>query len=807
MRIAPETVLIALFFLASGPHVSAAEMGSIAPLRLVATAGSQTFDRFAIEKNKIVVGKDEHGYVPAPPAVKWSLVGDLRKDTTLVFPTPWYYIAEQPPMIDAPGIRHTAVIRVDNYWPWEKADLREGLMVVVWIVDGKPVLVSPVPAQIKNPPNSIAATQALDLRPEMVHGHPVILLLKNNQFIAPSDRFGDARDEIARKMNLGLLAEAEALAEKLPPDDQPTASGTTLLHCAAAAGHRRLVEILLAHGINARRETARLSPLHLAAGNGRLEIVDAILPARSRPVNASDYLPIDNALAYGHMDVAFRLWETSSKSRAKDLAIQAVVYGRRDLLEKLLAANADIGAASIPAGAVARRILMQDDKTLQLLLSHGLKGNTSNEDVPLLIFAAHSGNSASVAALLAAHATVDRSDPQGTTPLMVAAQNGSEEIVDALLKAGADPNRKNKTGATALHFAAANGTDRIVTKLLTAGARTEHRNKDGKSALDLALETQSASAVQALVAAGARLDLKASPSSGIVAALTLDQSELLERASADGWKPDRPLFENFSLRDVAEACQALRCTDWIKASSARGVVGVAIEPQPDSPARPIDGRRPLDPRPRQENQPAATVQVCGLVDSAGRFLFPRIEQSTDVRLTQAVLRAIPTWKFAPARKNQQAVNAVATLSLGFKASAAAIFDACEVGLPPVQEKGNSPSAARLVSSEVVRTPKYEMMPMAFGGANGVPQNVQVLRQTGLDETIVNRTAMRADEWTALACVVEPDGNPSNVTAIASTSTDFAMLAIEAMEKYRFSPGIREGQAVRTRIVLMLESSE
>jgi ankyrin repeat protein len=54
-------------------------------------------------------------------------------------------------------------------------------------------------------------------------------------------------------------------------------TGETALHLAAGEGHLEIVKLLLEHGADVNAKTAYETALHLAAGEGHLEIVKLLL--------------------------------------------------------------------------------------------------------------------------------------------------------------------------------------------------------------------------------------------------------------------------------------------------------------------------------------------------------------------------------------------------------------------------------------------------------------------------------------------------------------------------------------------------
>jgi len=103
-----------------------------------------------------------------------------------------------------------------------------------------------------------------------------------------------------------------------------------------------------------------------------------------------------------------------------------------------------------------------------------------------LILASRRGERDVVAELIAAGASLNQLNMDGTNALWAAVVADSYEIADALLTAGVDIDNQNENGATALMYAASNGKSAWVEYLLSKGANHTLRSLDDYSALDLA---------------------------------------------------------------------------------------------------------------------------------------------------------------------------------------------------------------------------------------------------------------------------------------------------------------------------------
>ena len=94
----------------------------------------------------------------------------------------------------------------------------------------------------------------------------------------------------------------------------------------------------------------------------------------------------------------------------------------------------------------------------------------ANEQYTALMYAALSGQTEVVKALLDKGEDVNAKDNEGRTALMFAAINQHSAVVSMLLDHGADANARANDGGTALMLAACGGATDIVRTLLSRGA-------------------------------------------------------------------------------------------------------------------------------------------------------------------------------------------------------------------------------------------------------------------------------------------------------------------------------------------------
>jgi ankyrin repeat protein/L-ascorbate metabolism protein UlaG (beta-lactamase superfamily) len=292
--------------------------------------------------------------------------------------------------------------------------------------------------------------------------------------------FGAQTEDIFQAVQRGSLDAVKALTAKDPAlAKAKNEGGDTVLHLAAGAGRRDVVDFLLAQGADPLaknndgqnpllyaayagskdivaafvalgadfkyQDVRGASPLHFAAREGRSEVV-AYLLEKGAPFdvrNQRGQTPLDLAILRGHGDVIiafFRAGALDPKSAAGSRALHPLAQaGLEESVNFLLAAGADLGVRAA------------DGKTM-------------------LHSAAAGGLVRVVEKCLAKGLDIQAKDNAGRTPLIDAARNGRAAIVGLLLKNGADPNARGGGGRSALHIAQDRGEAPIVAALKRAGA-------------------------------------------------------------------------------------------------------------------------------------------------------------------------------------------------------------------------------------------------------------------------------------------------------------------------------------------------
>ncbi|MCJ1245285.1 hypothetical protein MMC30_002488 [Trapelia coarctata] len=206
---------------------------------------------------------------------------------------------------------------------------------------------------------------------------------------------------------------------------------------------------------------ASVTPLHLAACSGRVNIVKLLLD-RGSDVDAGRIVgnrqvdrPLALAVRKGHVDVV------------------------RLLLER--GARLDAAGEGVWCSILELAILYQRDSVVHLLLESGVDVETTDYwDRTALCYAAALGYHDIVRTLLLHKANTEATDNSGMTALHKAAENGQIAAAQVLLQGGANVAARDAGRNTPLHYA---GSADMVPLLLSSGAELNVKNTIGDTPL------------------------------------------------------------------------------------------------------------------------------------------------------------------------------------------------------------------------------------------------------------------------------------------------------------------------------------
>ncbi len=231
------------------------------------------------------------------------------------------------------------------------------------------------------------------------------------------------------------------------------ADGTTPLHWAVRADDIATVTRLLREGANAKATNRYgVTPLALAAETGDPAVIDALLAAGADP---------KGSLSNGQtmLMIAAR---TGNPAAIKTLVAHGALVNAK---ENVLGETALIWAAAENHGEAVAALVHAgadvNERSNQLTFPRRDYGDGKSGRFTVLprggwtplMYAARQDAKDAIRALVAAHANVNATDPDGTTALTFAIINAHYDTAALLLEDGADPNLADARGMTPLYAA------------------------------------------------------------------------------------------------------------------------------------------------------------------------------------------------------------------------------------------------------------------------------------------------------------------------------------------------------------------
>lgn len=295
----------------------------------------------------------------------------------------------------------------------------------------------------------------------------------------------------------GRVGGVRALVRQQEVVDACISVGVPILIAVSAAGLADGVEVLLESGASAlQTNSSGHTSLMTAAAGGHAKCVQLLLAAAPAALNVADRAG-RTALAWAGVAGSPACIEILLEAGADAEAVDE--RGMSPLMWACVRGSVELGtnnSLSTGAGSDAGSTSAADpaSNTLKAFNQRRQSGKVSTACVAALIRHSASVNAASCF--------------DGTTALIWAARNPSPTSLQLLLDAGAETEHADHDESTALTEAASAGHIENVRALLAAGANPSARAKNGQTARQLAEAVQCRPAVQLLRAAEMRSRLK-----------------------------------------------------------------------------------------------------------------------------------------------------------------------------------------------------------------------------------------------------------------------------------------------------------
>jgi ankyrin repeat protein len=336
-------------------------------------------------------------------------------------------------------------------------------------------------------------------------------------------RLGNLADQPAELLAVMALTNEDAVLAQLHDRDLTVTDehGQTLLMAAAAAGHARVIDQLIAAHLTVdQRDRGSRTALFYAAEQGHDAALEALLAAGADP-NLADRngdTPLHVAIARRHAssvnlltrhgaDLAARNaagWSAAQLAQAKGVAADPSKASPTEALDgraRLAGLRKDKRFDGWPDLNVAAWNGNAD--LVRMLLPQADVNAVDGSGRTALMRAVDQGYEAIVAILLDAGARTDILPPGNQSVVALAIERGFDPIAVALLDAGAPSGTVDSQGRYPLGLAAARPDSAMVDRLLAHAADANQRAADGKTALMIAAASGATPSVQTLLAHGA----------------------------------------------------------------------------------------------------------------------------------------------------------------------------------------------------------------------------------------------------------------------------------------------------------------
>ncbi|RMJ17772.1 hypothetical protein CDV36_002555 [Fusarium kuroshium] len=272
----------------------------------------------------------------------------------------------------------------------------------------------------------------------------------------------------------------------------------TPLHLAAVSENAAIVESLINRGaqVNARLESELdMTPVHLAAERGNLQVLEAMFKAQVEPDVPDKYgrTAMHVAVAEGYLDLIPWLKGKGfdiDKFDGDGLRPLGLAFNKRnfDMAKLLVDQGANIDGKPFTTKAYIHTAASSENlPVMDFLIEHGasIDIRDPNRDTALIL-AATRGSCDGILRLIKAGANVETRGTDQFTALCYAVYNDHQEATELLLDNGADCHVQARGSNNLLHLAAMEGWVSIGRLLLKLRISMTAKNTKGQTPLDIA---------------------------------------------------------------------------------------------------------------------------------------------------------------------------------------------------------------------------------------------------------------------------------------------------------------------------------
>lgn len=295
------------------------------------------------------------------------------------------------------------------------------------------------------------------------------LLIVNGANLKAQNESGETPLEVAVKKNSANVVKTLIAAEAQIKE--------TMLPTAVVEGYDKIVATLARAGatpVVTRHSTLKQTPLHTAALDGNMAMVDAL--SQTTEVSLHDMIEIRDKNGCTPLFLAIeKLVEHHDNSEKRETFLA--------IIKKFMAANTL--ALEIPDENGRKPAdLVKNHHNPEIAKTTSLFSLTPEAKFQIAL---ELGNAGIINTLLSENPEFLEKEMDNLTPLQIAVNRNHHGVIQVLLEHGADVEVQDGNGNTLLHTAIRKGDLATASTLITAGAKKFTKNNDGETPLTVAI--------------------------------------------------------------------------------------------------------------------------------------------------------------------------------------------------------------------------------------------------------------------------------------------------------------------------------
>jgi TonB family protein len=201
--------------------------------------------------------------------------------------------------------------------------------------------------------------------------------------------------------------------------------------------------------------------------------------------------------------------------------------------------------------------------------------------------------------------------------------------------------------------------------------------------------------------------------------------------------------------------------------------------RPDTPPQPLTQSAPKYPQGLKEQRIVGSVNLRGVVDESGDVKDLVVDYASVEEFGHAAVAAVSRWKYIPATKAGRPSAVKVGIPVRFRLTPSDLAELDARRAKPILPPG--PAVHPIEEVDTWPELKKEIRP-------STPEKLKQQRQFG---------------QAVMVFIVDELGVPRDIHPLITSHAECVQAAAAAIEKWRFTPGLKEGRVVRTELEVTL----